>query len=312
VPKRTNERQQIIELLKTMLAGAACTVTASKMLLDVITGAEREVDVVAEYDVDGDTFTQSFEVTSKSRRADLTWVEQLLKKHENLPTDHLYLVSWSGFTSTALKLADSNPGLFLVTPQVELGPDGPQVKTLYTDTVRLSPRKTVCLVKPGPSEIVRVVVEPYHDLYSREKKLLGSVLDLVSAMLADRAAVELVLREAHNYPDRANMRWFVLGNELEEEGLYLHHKESDELHAVTAVEVSGEILFAQEPLEMEVRDFLSHRFAHGQAVPFGATGLIVAVLNSQSEVTNLIARFPLPTSPPDGESVNHPWGTESL
>jgi len=46
VPKRTNERQQIIELLKTMLAGPTCTVTASKLLRDVITGAEREVDVV--------------------------------------------------------------------------------------------------------------------------------------------------------------------------------------------------------------------------------------------------------------------------
>ena len=301
MPKRTNERQQIIELLKTMLAGPTCTVTASKLLRDLITGAEREVDVVAEYDVDGDTFTQSFEVTSKSRRADLIWVEQLLKKHENLPTDHLYLVSWSGFTSTALKLAESNPGLFLVTPQLELAPDGPQVKTLYTDRVRLTPRKVVCLVKTSPSEIVRVIVEPDHNLYSKEKRLLGSVLDLVSAMLADKAAFELVMREAHNYPDRANMRWFVLGKELEEMGLCLHHEESNELHSVTAVEVSGEIIFAQEPLEMEVRDFLSHRFAHGQVAPFGATGLVVAVLNSQSEVTNLMARFPLPASPPDGD-----------
>ena len=117
MPRRTNERQEIIELLKRITAGPNCTDTSSKLRKDAVTGDEREVDVVAENEVDGDRFVQSFEVTSKSRRADVTWVEQLLQKHQHLETDRLILVSWKGFTASARRLAEKNPRVVLVTPR---------------------------------------------------------------------------------------------------------------------------------------------------------------------------------------------------
>jgi hypothetical protein len=132
-------------------------------------GAEREVDVVAEYDVDGDTFTQGFEVTSTTRPADVTWVEQLLRKRENLPTDRLVLVSWGGFTSTARALADVNPRVLLVTPRLVDGPDGPGIKTLYVNTIHVSVTKTAFTVSLPAATSVCLAVDPDHALYSPEK-----------------------------------------------------------------------------------------------------------------------------------------------
>lgn len=121
MPQRTKEKQQVIEMLRSSLAGPNCTVTPSKMMVDSVTKQEREVDVVAEYVLDGDTFVQSFEVTARRNRVDVERVEQLLRKHENLATDRLFIVWWHGFTKGARTLAQTNPRVLLITPEVVEG-----------------------------------------------------------------------------------------------------------------------------------------------------------------------------------------------
>jgi hypothetical protein len=109
MPKRTNPRQQIIELLVSMNAGPGCTVTPSKSLHDVHSGLDREVDVVVERLIDRETSTWSYEVVAPRRPADVEWVEAMMTKHENLPTEKLFLVSWSGFTRGATKAGRDQP-----------------------------------------------------------------------------------------------------------------------------------------------------------------------------------------------------------
>jgi hypothetical protein len=293
VPKRTNERQQIIEMLKTMLAAPSCTVTASKFLRDVVTGADREVDVVAEYHLDGDTFVQSFEVTSKSRPADLIWVEQLLRKHENLPTDHLYLVSWSGFTATARKLAESNPRLYLVMPQVVPGPSGSEIKTLYTDIVHLTPQKTVFIVERPSGGNVNVAVFPDNVMYFEDGTYGGTALEAFDAVLKDPRSIELVLRQVHEHPKREELRSFDLRADVTIATRYLRQETpTEELQLITAIEISGHLVFEQQPLDMEVRTFVGQRFAHAQATVAGVDGLFVAVLDEGSEVTDFDTTIP--------------------
>jgi hypothetical protein len=294
MPKRTNERQQIIELLKAMLASSNCTVTPSKLLQDVVTGVDREVDVVAEYADDGDIFVQSFEVTSKSRPADITWVEQLLKKHENLSTAHLFLVSWSGFTKTAAQLAESNPRLFLVTPEVVSGPSGPEIKTLYTGVVRLTPQKTVFVVEKPSGETVEVVMFADNGLYSSDGTFVGWALQVVHAVLQEPRAIDMVLKFAHNHPNRENLSAFELGADLIGSGLYLRQDTPvEELHALKSASISGDFAFKQEPLDMEIRTFIGQRFAHGKSAHHEAMGLIVAALDAASEVTKVTTNIPL-------------------
>ena len=133
MPQRTNEKQQVIEMLKKLLAPQGCIVTPSKMLLDCELNELREVDVVAEMTVDGHLFAQSFEVVGRGRPMDITWVDGMIRKHETLPTDRLYLVSWSGFTEAALKRAQATAKVFPVTVE-----PAPGAASLYADQIHVA------------------------------------------------------------------------------------------------------------------------------------------------------------------------------
>jgi hypothetical protein len=75
------------------------------MLEDSVTGEPREVDIVAESRVGPYTLRLGIECRDHQRPADVTWVEQIAKKHEHLSTDKVVLWSASGFTPAALKKA---------------------------------------------------------------------------------------------------------------------------------------------------------------------------------------------------------------
>ena len=75
------------------------------MLHDSITGMLREVDVVIEALVAGHPITISVECRDVARKQSVEWIDQAYGKHLNLPTDHLVLVSNSGFTAQALSKA---------------------------------------------------------------------------------------------------------------------------------------------------------------------------------------------------------------
>ena len=90
MPKRSNEFQRLIYLVRVNLAAGA-TVHVSKMLRDRITGHEREVDVCVEGIVGGTPVNVCIECSDRSRRADVTWVDEMKSKHERLPTHALIL-----------------------------------------------------------------------------------------------------------------------------------------------------------------------------------------------------------------------------
>jgi hypothetical protein len=104
MPKRSNAFQKLVHTIYRQLADGA-TVTESKELRDRITGKLREVDVVIETPVAGSPMVISVECASRSRRADVQWVEQLAKKHETLPTNQLVLVAEAGFARDARQKA---------------------------------------------------------------------------------------------------------------------------------------------------------------------------------------------------------------
>jgi hypothetical protein len=104
MPKRTNEFQQLVYLVRLHLA-AGGTVTESKMLTDRRTGQQREVDVCIEAVISGEPIVVSIECRDHTRRADVGWVDQMKTKHERLPTNALILASKRGFTPEAKRVA---------------------------------------------------------------------------------------------------------------------------------------------------------------------------------------------------------------
>jgi hypothetical protein len=120
VPKRSNDFQVVVFLIKKHLAGHA-TVTESHELTDASTGALREVDITIELEVAGHPVMISLECRSHRRKQTVSFVEEMHSKHLFLPTNSLVLVSSSGFTREAVARAAVH-GIELVTP-IELTDD---------------------------------------------------------------------------------------------------------------------------------------------------------------------------------------------
>jgi hypothetical protein len=114
MPKRTNDFQKLISML-TQLLGDNAVVEESKMLTDLASGEEREVDVYAEGTFAGHSVNIGIECRDHQRKQGVKWVEQMHSKHERLPTNLLILVSSSGFTSSAIAKANSD-GIKTIAP----------------------------------------------------------------------------------------------------------------------------------------------------------------------------------------------------
>lgn len=102
MPKRSNEFQKLILHIHRQLSPNA-KVTELRMLREINSGEEREVDIVIETASGQYNITVSVECLGQGRPADVTWVEQMWAKHQKLTTDKLVLISKSGFTSQALE-----------------------------------------------------------------------------------------------------------------------------------------------------------------------------------------------------------------
>jgi hypothetical protein len=101
MPQRSNLFQRLALLVHKTL-DPEWEVTESEMLIDLVTGQTREVDIVAIRTVMEHQLVLSIECRDHKRAADVTWVEALAKKHEHLATSKLVLWSRSGFTQQAL------------------------------------------------------------------------------------------------------------------------------------------------------------------------------------------------------------------
>ena len=203
MPKRTNPKQQVIEMLKALLAPDGCTVTPSKFLVDTQLNIQREVDIVVETEIDGHVFIQSLEVVGRGRPMDLGWVEGMLRKHLTLPTDRLFLVSWSGFTADALRLARATPRTFPVTLAKVQGST-----TLYADQVNLTVKRVAPRVRLPDGRVVPVRGPLDLAVFAQDGAAQGTLGQLGTWLVQRPALGQAALESAHSHPRRGEMRWF--------------------------------------------------------------------------------------------------------
>lgn len=91
------------------------------MLENRLTGELREVDVVIRAQLAGQLVVVAVEATMQ--RAGSPWVESMLQKHAELPTDRLVLVAERGFSRGARKLAEAR-GASAIAPEELADLDG--------------------------------------------------------------------------------------------------------------------------------------------------------------------------------------------
>ena len=197
MPQRSNAFQRLVYLVKTHAAHPA-VVTESKLLSDRHTGALREVDIVVETVVAGHNLLLAFECRDSARAADVSWVEEMIGKHERLPSNALVLASRAGFSAEARRVALAEHVELLSLDEGE-----ENVRSLLADTNRLwfkmfdlSPKKVVAVtqaVATFASE--RVVLSADTHIFVEPDTLLTSAIGLVTHILRDERAVRDIARE---------------------------------------------------------------------------------------------------------------------
>ena len=210
MPKRSNEFQKLVYLIKKQMAGSA-TVTESKPLLDRLTETEREVDICIETAIGGHTLVISIECQDRGRRADVSWVEEMKAKHERLPTNALVLVSRSGLTREALKVAQLSGIETLGFEDLDeqavarvFGPFG----SLWAKELTLSPAKVVirvATVNDLPAENVATL--PDNWIHSIQGEFIGTVKEYVEAAFKSPKVLEMIGKDATDEHVAFEIEW---------------------------------------------------------------------------------------------------------
>jgi hypothetical protein len=93
------------ELEKYTLSNDNCTVLSPDRIIDVITKTKREVDVSIRFDMGTHEFLTIIECRDRKYIQDVTWIEQIQTKTQNLNANKVIAVSTSDFTAPAKKKA---------------------------------------------------------------------------------------------------------------------------------------------------------------------------------------------------------------
>lgn len=210
MPKRTNEFQKLVFLVKKHAASGA-TVTESKLLRDRITGAEREVDICIESVVAGHCVIVSIECRGRGRSASVKWIEEMKAKHERLPTKALVLVSSAGFTKEAIVVAQKY-GIETIALSAL---DGASAERLFGDTsslwskvFTLSPTKVVIRVAPvGDLPGEDVATFPDNIVYDYKGQELFSVKELVEILLRTEYIIKEFGKMGEEFHKGFEVRW---------------------------------------------------------------------------------------------------------
>jgi hypothetical protein len=249
MPKRSNDFQKLVFLARRALADGA-VVTESKMMRHRITKSAREVDVVVEGQIGGCNVVVSIECRDHARVADVTWVEQMITKHQHLATNTLVLASKSGFTADARHLAQSH-GVETVEyaeqDSLDLVPVIGRNGSLWLKTIEVTPDSVVVFVDRGGDPLSRhVKASPTIEVHTEASGRVTTFGELIPRMLQSTHTRDSLLAEADAAHTHFVLEWRP--PPIEGQSLCLQHAEPIELHRIEMIRVSG-------PCKVEIGKF---------------------------------------------------------
>jgi len=255
VPRRSNYLQKIVFGLERQVAGKA-EVEQSPLLKDRVTGREREVDIVVSGWVGGRRIMIGVEVTAS--RADVGWVDEMVGKHRNLPTDKLVLFSQGGFTDGAIADAAA-AGVETVTLEEPGDADWQKVcgklSQVLVASVSLVPRSGTAALKTA--EGLRPAVEPETEIFMKDGRRVGTFQDLASAFLRGANVLERV----HAREDRQDLKRFVATINVPY-GLHMRDT-ADGLHEVLSLTIEGDCEYQEVVVDIASSEYRGAQVAHG-------------------------------------------------
>ncbi|WP_280831270.1 hypothetical protein [Mycolicibacterium frederiksbergense] len=302
MPKRSNVFQTVVKTIYEHLADGAAVVE-SEMLTNRLTGKKREVDVVIHTKSAGHELLIGVEATGQSdarrqspRKPDpvsVEWVEQMVAKHQNLPTDKVVLVSETGFSDQARELAIKE-NMIPISPEVIDGNDPVfrivnAVRSLWPKHIAITPYKARVWVDRQGVGVLCLHVSQDMSVYVQK----DAYFDIGTLILACIEGPDFLrrLKEAigfeHVSEDMETSLEFSTGSgwTLDFDGaprsLYLGRQEGEQvlLDRIDAIEITVKVevqVDEQIPLHHRRLAEINVSYAFGEGVIDGTPALLVA------------------------------------
>jgi hypothetical protein len=296
VPKRTNLFQEVVAVIYEHLAGDAVK-EESAYLINRLTGNEREVDVVLRYATAGTENVIAIEAASRSRRAAVDWVEQMIGKHKNLPTTKVVLVSEAGFTQQARKLAEAEY-MDALTPEDAAGDDPAAgvinaIRSLWPKTVSLTPESARVWVE-RPGEGVKWFKAPADlDIFRGDGESVGTLVPIFHALwdanfprVLDQIGLADIPEDTEQFfVLRVGPGWEVHVNG-EPEPLFVRYHDGDaepELQAIDAMEFKGKASITVSEITLAHKQLgeIDVKYAYGEGTVGGQPAIVVVTENEE-------------------------------
>jgi hypothetical protein len=271
---------------------AGAEVQESAFLPNRLTGQRREVDVVIRGTVGGYPLTVSVEARSAMRRADAPWVESMIGKHQELPTDKLILVSRAGFTDQARELA-TRSGVIPVSPK-DISADDfvgrivNNLGSLWPKLISLTPSRYRVSVRTNTGGTTVFPSDGDHLIFTAEGHVVASIQEAVIHQINSKIVdlmEQIGMRDMTEDMDRKFSLTIGGPTMVGEDArlpLFARFDELDppELHAILEIEAWGDA-------HIEVREAtLTHSRLGDAFVAYGSfvlTGRSALVVVTESE-----------------------------
>jgi hypothetical protein len=277
MPARSNEFQKLVYLIRHNLANGNAEVTESKMLKDLVSGEEVEVDVCIEGLMAGQPIIVSIECRDRSRKADRNWIFEMKGKHERLPTHALVLASAKGFSKSAVEVARSFGIETVWLDEVEDSSFPVALRnamSLWHRTITITAERVWFVVDATaamPSERVRVSAD--QNVYDPSGAYQGTASNVVAAALNAPAVGRLLLEE-----DVPDAKWFSLSWDNTAAGaeMCLEKIEPRVLRRVVSIEIEGPCVITVSEFRLKRAKIGKVHFAYGTAHTFDRQFTFVA------------------------------------
>lgn len=245
MPKRSNQFQKLVFLLKKHLSENAI-VNESKMLKDLITGAEREVDIHIETVISSHPVNVSIECRDHKRAANVMWVEEMKAKHERLPTNALVLISRNGFSREAIRLAKKyniQTLTYKETTEEDIDRIFGNLDSIWSKVFTLTPNKVIvrlAATRKFPAEAITAF--PNNSIYAANGRFIAVIRDLIEGWLKSGEIKEEFAKKG----DQSHKSFFIgWQNPKNEAGksLYLKKIKPSVLRRIEIIEARGACKF---------------------------------------------------------------------
>jgi hypothetical protein len=292
MPRRTNAFQQVVTILHAHVSGDA-TVEESAMLVNRVTGEEREVDVVIRSRLAGHEVAIGVEATMM--KGNSPWVERMIGKHVDLPTDRLVLVAEKGFSKPAERYAERK-GVATITPRLfdeadpelrivgrvqRMWPKGVEMTPIPPEELRIWVRKpdgSALTVRDAPLDgllyfadgaVITTHGKALSTLFESDYPRIAQLVDL-EEVTADRDDEKYLQLGNHDAP-------YVVARRGGTEPAYLRWLESDppEFHQVISLIYHVRVVITVAEVELTHRRFDRSNVAYGTAPIAGKDSLFV-------------------------------------